>query len=63
MPCALRIAEGTRIGAEMTATERCAFLRFRFPSAGVARVLVEMSRPGVPGFAAVDQKTPRDHRL
>ena len=53
---ALGIAEGTRIDAEMTATERCAFLRFRFPSAGVARVLVEMSRPGVPGFAAVDQK-------
>ena len=53
----LRTAEGARIRAEMTATERCAFLRFRFPSAGVARVLVEMSRPGVPGFAAVDQKT------
>jgi hypothetical protein len=40
----------------MTATERCAFLRFRFPSAGVARVLVEISRPGVAGFAAVDQQ-------
>jgi predicted alpha-1,2-mannosidase len=53
----LRTAEGTRIRAEMTATERCAFLRFRFPSAGVARVLVETSRPGVPGFASVDQKT------
>ena len=53
----LRIADGTRIRAEMTGTERCAFLRFRFPSTGVARVLVEMSRPGVPGFAAVDRKT------
>ena len=53
----LRTAEGTGIRAEMTATERCAFLRFRFPSSGVARVLVEISRPGVPGFAAVDQKT------
>ena len=52
----LRIAENARIRAEMTATERCAFLRFQFPSAGVARVLVEISRPGVPGFAAVDQK-------
>jgi len=41
----------------MTATERCAFLRFQFPSAGVARVLVEMSRPGVSGFAAVNPKT------
>lgn len=53
----LRLAEGARIRAEMTATERCAFLRFRFPAAGVARVLVEISRPGVPGFAAVDQGT------
>jgi predicted alpha-1,2-mannosidase len=53
----LRIADGTRIHAELTATERCAFLRFRFPSAGVARVLVETSRPGVPGFAAVNQET------
>ncbi len=53
----LRIADGTRIRAEMTATERCAFLRFRFPGAGVARVLVEMSRPGIPGSAAVDRKT------
>jgi putative alpha-1,2-mannosidase len=53
----LRIAEGTRIRVEMTATERCAYLRFRFPSRGVARVLVEISRPGVPGFAAADQKT------
>ncbi len=52
----LRTAEGGRIRAEMTGTERCAFLRFRFPSAGVARVLVEMSRPGIPGFAATDQK-------
>ena len=49
----LRTAEGAQIRAEMTATERCAFLRFGFPSAGVARVLVEMSRPGVPGAAAV----------
>src|SRR6059058_1210008 len=47
----LRAADGTRIRAELTATERCAFFRFRFPGAGVARVLIEMSRPGVPGFA------------
>lgn len=51
----LRTAEGARIRAEMTATERCAFFRFRFPGAGVARVLVESSRPGIPGFAAVDR--------
>jgi putative alpha-1,2-mannosidase len=46
----LRTAQGARIRAEMTATERCAFLRFRFPDAGVARVLVEISRTGVPGL-------------
>jgi predicted alpha-1,2-mannosidase len=53
----LRTAEGTRIHVEMTATERCALFRFRFPGTGVARVLVETSRPGVPGFAAVDRET------
>ncbi len=53
----LRTAEGTRIRAEMTATERCAIFRFRFPASGAARVLVETSRPGVAGFAAVDART------
>ncbi len=53
----LRTGDGMRIRAEMTATERCAYLRFRFPSVGNGRMLVETSRPGVPGFAAVDPKT------
>ena len=53
----LRTADGARIRAEMTATERCAYLRFRFPASGTARVLVEISRPGVAGFAAVDPAT------
>jgi len=53
----LGAAEGARIRVEMTATERCAYFRFRFPSTGVARVLVEVSRPGIAGFASVDQKT------
>jgi predicted alpha-1,2-mannosidase len=53
----LRTAEGARIRAEMTATERCALFRFRFPSTDVDRVLVETSRPGVPGFAAVEPET------
>jgi predicted alpha-1,2-mannosidase len=44
------------IRAEMTATERCGYLRFQFPRAGVARVLMEASRPGIAGFAAVDLK-------
>jgi predicted alpha-1,2-mannosidase len=42
------------IHAEMTATERCAMFRFAFPARRPARVLVEASRPGVPGYAAVD---------
>ena len=53
----LRLAGGGRIRAEMTATERCAYFRFRFPGGGSARVLVEVSREGIPGFAAVDAKT------
>src|SRR5262245_38569576 len=53
----LRTADGQQIRVEMTATERCAFLRFRFPSNGVARVIVEASRPGFAGTAAVDPKT------
>jgi predicted alpha-1,2-mannosidase len=52
----LGAGERDAIRAEMTATERCAYLRFRFPKAGVARVLVEASRPGIAGFAAVDLK-------
>lgn len=53
----LRTADGARIGAEMTATGRCAFLRFRFPAAGVARVLVEISRPGIHGSVTADRTT------
>ncbi len=33
--------EETAIRAEMTASERCAMLRFQFPKSGVARVLIE----------------------
>lgn len=43
-----------RIDAEMTATERCSFFRFTFPRGATARVLIEASRPGVSGHAAVD---------
>ncbi len=45
------------IEAEMTASERCAMMRFRFPKGSVARLLVEASRPGIRGFAAVDPHT------
>lgn len=45
-----------QIRVEMTATERCSYLRFQFPKEGIARVLMEASRPGILGFAAVDLK-------
>jgi predicted alpha-1,2-mannosidase len=49
----LSTGNGNVIRAEMTATERCAMLRFRFPKSGIARVLVETSRAGIAGSAAV----------
>jgi predicted alpha-1,2-mannosidase len=48
-------AGGSRkIRTEMTATERCGYLRFTFPADASSSVLVEASRPGVAGFADVD---------
>jgi predicted alpha-1,2-mannosidase len=43
-----------RIRTEMTATERCAYLRFTFPANASSLVVVEASRPGIAGFAHVD---------
>ena len=45
---------GRVIRTEMTATSRCALMRFTFPAGAAGRVVVEASRPGVKGFAAVD---------
>jgi len=45
---------GSRIRAEMTATERCAYMRFTFPKGANGRVLVEASRPGIAGEAKFD---------
>jgi putative alpha-1,2-mannosidase len=53
----LDAGEGSELHAEMTATTRCAMMRFRFPKIGVARVLVEASRPGIPGYATVDAQS------
>ncbi|MBS1813451.1 MAG: GH92 family glycosyl hydrolase [Acidobacteria bacterium] len=47
----LDAGSGKQIRAEMTATERCALLRFRFPQGETARILVEASRPGIAGHA------------
>jgi predicted alpha-1,2-mannosidase len=45
---------GARIRTEMTASTRCAYLRFTFPASTSSRILVEASRPGIAGFAKVD---------
>lgn len=45
----------TKVRAEMTATERCAYMRFHFPQGAAGRVLVEASRPGIAGDAKVDE--------
>ncbi len=39
---------------EITATTRCAMMRFTFPASNKAIVMVEASRPGIAGFAKVD---------
>jgi putative alpha-1,2-mannosidase len=44
---------GRKLKAELTATERCAFMRFTYPPGANATVLVEASRPGVAGAAEV----------
>jgi len=48
-------AGGSRkLRTEMTATERCAYMRFTFPANDSSIVIVEASRPGIAGFAHVD---------
>jgi predicted alpha-1,2-mannosidase len=42
------------IRTELTATSRCAYLRFTFPANSSSLVLVEASRPGIVGSAHVD---------
>src|SRR5260370_12159842 len=42
------------IRTEMTATSRCAYLRFTFPANDSSLILVEASRPGIAGYAHVD---------
>ena len=46
---------GSVVRTEMTATNRCAMMRFTFPAGAEGRVVVEASRPGVKGFARVDE--------
>lgn len=48
-------ASGERIHAEMTATDRCALLRFTFPKGTAGRVLVDTARAGFNGHATFDR--------
>src|ERR1019366_1407707 len=50
----LHADDARRIHTEMTAAIHCGYLRFTFPAGHAAIVMVEASRPGVPGFAQVD---------
>lgn len=51
---ALYAGDGKQIRTEMTATERCGYLRFTFPANTAGRVLVEASRAGHAGYVQVD---------
>lgn len=46
---------GERIRAEMTATDRCALMRFTFPKGKPGRVLVDTARAGSDGHATFDR--------
>jgi len=43
-----------RIRTEISATTRCALLRFTFPANSSSSIVVEASRPGIAGYAQVD---------
>ena len=53
----MKTADGGTIHAEMTATERSAYLRFTFPAGVTPRILLETSRPRVDGKASVNVAT------
>src|SRR5258706_9440199 len=42
-----------RIDAEMTATDHAGYLRFTYPRGSKASVLIEATRPGIPGFVKI----------
>ena len=53
----LKAAPGKALHAEMTATERCVYLRFTFPAGTQPRILLEASRPGIDGKVSFDRTT------
>jgi predicted alpha-1,2-mannosidase len=49
-----RVGPARPLQTELTATVRCAYMRFTFPQSNKAIVMIEASRPGYAGFAKVD---------
>ncbi|MEZ2348664.1 GH92 family glycosyl hydrolase [Terriglobus sp. RCC_193] len=49
----MKTQDGKTIHAEMTATERCAYLRFTFPAGVEPRILLEASRPKIDGKVSI----------
>ena len=49
----MKTTDGKTIHAEMTATERCAYLRFTFPAGVEPRILLEASRPTIDGKVSI----------
>ncbi len=49
-------ARGERIHAEMTASDRCALMRFTFPKGMRSRMLVDTARAGFDGHAALNRE-------
>lgn len=53
----MNAGQSRRIRTEITATARCAYLRFTFPASSSSLILLEASRPGIAGYAHVDEAT------
>ena len=51
----MQAGSGRSIRTEFTATDHCGYLRFLFPKASRAGVLIEATRPGIRGYVEVDQ--------
>ena len=50
-------AQGRTLKAEITSTDHCAIIQFTYPENADAGLLVEATRPGIQGYAAVDAAT------
>jgi predicted alpha-1,2-mannosidase len=51
----MQAGSGQQIRSEITATDHCGYLRFWFPKASTAGVLIEATRPGIRGYVEIDE--------